>query len=81
VIIGTPHATLGQEPFAIVEDLKGKSIEQIKAHVITMCGRDWQLGGAAELKDLGLKSFPINPTGKIMKTELLRPVTEYVAVH
>jgi hypothetical protein len=81
VIIGTPHATLGQEPFGIVEDLKGKSIEQIKAHVITMCGPDWQLGGAVELKGLGLESFPINSTGKIMKTKLLRPVTEYIAVH
>jgi len=49
--------------------------------VITMCGPDWQLGGAVELKDLGYDSFPINSTGKIQKTELLRPVTEYVAVH
>jgi len=64
-----------------VEDLKGKSIQEIKSHVITMCGPDWQLGGAVELKDLGYDSFPINSTGKIQKTELLRPVTEYVAVH
>jgi hypothetical protein len=46
-----------------------------------MCGPDWQLGGAVELKGLGLESFPINSTGKIMKTKLLRPVTEYIAVH
>lgn len=64
-----------------MEDLKGKTLEQVKAYVIAMCGPDWQLGGAVELKALGFDSFPINSTGKIQKTELLRPVTEYVAVH
>lgn len=64
-----------------MEDFKGKTVEQIKSHVIAMCGPDWQLGGAVELKDLGFDSFPINPSGKIQKTDLLRPVTEYVAVH
>lgn len=79
--MGKPHPTLGQEPFAIVEDFNGKSINEIRAHVIAVCGRDSQLGGAADLTSLGFASFPINLSGKIQKTDLIRPVEEYIAVH
>lgn len=81
MVIGNPHPTLGQEPFAIVESFEGKTVDEIMAHVVTMCGKDWQLGGAVELKALGLASFPINPTGKTQKTALVRPLAEYLAVH
>jgi hypothetical protein len=64
-----------------VKDFGGKTVEEIKAHVVDMCGHDWQLGGAVELKALGLASFPINPTGKTQKLALVRPLAEYLAVH
>lgn len=81
MVLGKPHPILGQEPFAIVEDFNGKTIDEIHAHVIAVCGRDSQLGGAADLKSLGLASFPLNLSGKIQKTDLIRPVEEYIAVY
>lgn len=81
MVVGKPHSTLGQVPFAVAEDFNGRSVDEIRAHVIAVCGPDSQLGGAAELKSLGFASFPLNLTGKIQKTDLVRPVSEYIMVH
>lgn len=70
-MVGRPHPTLGQEPFAILQSFNGKSEADLSAHVVAMYGPDWVLGGAIELKELGLETFPLNPTGKIQKLDLL----------
>ncbi|KAG9568140.1 acetyl-CoA synthetase-like protein, partial [Aureobasidium melanogenum] len=70
-VVGRPHPTLGQEPFAILQSFNGKSESDLSAHVIAMYGPDWVLGGAIQLKTLGLETFPTNATGKIQKLDLL----------
>ncbi|KAG9594574.1 acetyl-CoA synthetase-like protein, partial [Aureobasidium melanogenum] len=70
-VVGRPHPTLGQEPFAILRSFNEKSKSDLSAHVIAMHGPDWVLGGAIELKTLGLETFPTNATGKIQKLDLL----------
>lgn len=79
VVIGKSHPTLGQEPFAIAQNFNGKKAEDLAAHVIDMFGPDWKLGGAVELEALGLGSFPLNPSGKIQKSDLAIPFAEYLA--
>lgn len=69
--MGRPHPTLGQEPFAILRSFNGKSESDLTAHVIATYGPDWVLGGAIELKKLGLETFALNPTGKVQKLNLL----------
>jgi len=61
---------LGQEPIAILESFNGKSPEDLAKRVIEMFGPDWKLGGAIELSALGLKTFPLNATAKVQKSEL-----------
>jgi hypothetical protein len=78
VVVGKSHPTLGQEPIAILESFNGKSAEDLAGRVIEMFGPDWQLGGVIEMKALGLESFPLNATGKIMKSEVLPLVDEYM---
>lgn len=78
--MGRPHPTLGQEPFAILRSFNGKSESDLKAHVIATYGPDWVLGGAIELKTLGLESFPLNLTGKVQKLDLLAALAESPAV-
>ncbi|KAG9868714.1 acetyl-CoA synthetase-like protein, partial [Aureobasidium melanogenum] len=43
-VVGRPHPTLGQEPFAILQSFNGKSESDLSAHVIAMYGPDWVLG-------------------------------------
>ncbi|KAK6000887.1 hypothetical protein QM012_002970 [Aureobasidium pullulans] len=79
-VVGRPHPTLGQEPFAILQSFNGKSEADLSAHVIATYGPDWVLGGAIELKALGLDTFPLNPTGKIQKLDLLEALAKSSAV-
>ena len=47
--------------------------------MIEICGPDWALGGAIEMRALGLTSFPLNATGKIQKSEITPLVEEYMS--
>ncbi|KAK3680255.1 hypothetical protein LTR78_000633 [Recurvomyces mirabilis] len=69
--ITSPTPGVGQEPFAIVQDLKAKTEQQLKQHVLDLFGKDYALAGAASLAQLGLKAFPLNATGKVQKLDLL----------
>ncbi|CAK1361817.1 4-coumarate--CoA ligase 2 [Cercospora beticola] len=77
-VLAWPHATLGQVPFAVVEDLHGKTAEDVKSQVLTMFGKDYALEGVVTLRQLGLNSWPLNATGKLMKLELMPKVEEYL---
>ncbi|KAI5359126.1 putative AMP-dependent synthetase/ligase, ANL domain, AMP-binding enzyme domain superfamily [Septoria linicola] len=79
-VLGLPHELLGQVPFAVVEDLQGKTVEELKREVLDKFGKDYVLEGVATFQELGLKEWPLNATGKIMKLELVPRVTEYLEV-
>ncbi|PPJ57210.1 hypothetical protein CBER1_02812 [Cercospora berteroae] len=77
-VLAWPHATFGQVPFAVVEDLHGKTAEEVKSQVLIMFGKDYALEGVVTLRQLELESWPLNATGKIMKLELIPKVREYL---
>lgn len=70
-VLAYPHSTLGQEPLVVVQDLNGKTEDEIREEVVRMFGKDYAVGPVLTLKQLGLTAFPLNLTGKIMKSELL----------
>lgn len=76
-VIGVPHETLGQEPFAVVKDLNGRSKEQVIDFVFVTFGKDSPLRGIATLSDLGFSHWPLGSTGKILKRELILAVASY----
>ena len=67
-VFGIPHAELGQEPYAVTESLKEKTEAQVKQHVIDVFGEASALAGACTLDQLGLSQFPLNATGKVMRS-------------
>jgi 4-coumarate--CoA ligase len=69
-VIGWPHPEMGEAPLAIVENLNGKTTEQILEEVIRKFGPEYALEKVITLEQLGLRAWPLNATGKIMKTEL-----------
>ncbi|PSK42035.1 4-coumarate--CoA ligase-like 7 [Elsinoe australis] len=77
-VLAVTHSTLGQEPFAILESSGSKSEEDIKKQVEGVCGQDWAIRGAVELRTLGLKRFPLNPSAKIDKLALRGPLDSYL---
>lgn len=77
-MVAIPHHVLGNEPFAVLGALNGKTEAQVKSHVRTVFGKDYALGGLASLEQLGLAEFPFNPTRKIMKSEVRKAVIKYL---
>ncbi|KAH8807228.1 putative amp dependent CoA ligase [Xylogone sp. PMI_703] len=78
IVVPTPHHVLGTEPFVTLRSLNGKTEAQIKDHVRAVFGRDYTLGGLVTLKQLGLAEFPLNPTHKIIKSEVQAAVLKYL---
>ena len=64
------HHVLGSEPFVVLSTMNGKNEAEIKAHVRAVFGKDYAIGGLASLKQLGLVEFPLNPTHKVIKSEV-----------
>lgn len=83
-ILGLPHPTLGQEPFAVVSSLESSSRDRtytkddLRQRIIDVFGAEYGLGGVATLPELGLSQFPVNATGKIPKRELEAPVAAWI---
>ena len=77
-VVAVPHPALGHEPFAVLENLNGKSEEEIKEHVLHEFGENYVLRGAVSLKQIGLYKFPINATHKIIKFEVRTAVLEHI---
>jgi hypothetical protein len=77
-VVAVPHPALGHEPFAVLDNLNGKSEEEIKEHVLHALGGDYVLGGAVSLKQIRLHKFPINATHKIVKFEVRTAVLEHI---
>lgn len=78
IVVPVPHQVLGAEPFAVLSSYNDKTEGQIKDHVRAVFGRDYGLGGLASLKQLGLVEFPLNPTHKIIKSEVQTAVVKHL---
>ncbi|KAI0595128.1 hypothetical protein F4775DRAFT_605405 [Biscogniauxia sp. FL1348] len=78
IVVPAPHHVLGAEPFAVLSTYNGKTEQQIKDHVRAVFGRDYALGGLASLKQLELVEFPLNPTHKIIKSEVQSAVLRHI---
>ncbi|KAL8747708.1 MAG: hypothetical protein Q9190_000449 [Brigantiaea leucoxantha] len=78
VVIPIAHHVIAHEPYAVLSGYGGKSEDEIKRHVRTIFGRDHALGGVASLQQLGLDGFPVNPTHKIVKSEVQAAVLKYL---
>lgn len=79
-ILGLPHKSLGQVPYAVVEDLRGKTVEEVKRKVLDKFGKDYVLEGVVTFAQLDLREWPLNATGKIMKLELIPKVIGHLDV-
>lgn len=77
-VIGWPHPQIGAVPLAIVEDMKGKTADEVKEEVLRKFGKDYALEHVMSLEQLGLQTWPLNPTGKVMKMELRPKVEEFL---
>ena len=78
IVVPAPHHVLGAEPFAVLSSYNGKNESQIKDHVRVVFGKDYALGGLASLQQLGLVEFPLNPTHKIIKSEVQSAVVKHL---
>jgi 4-coumarate--CoA ligase len=77
-VVPAPHAVLGTEPFAVIENFANATAEQIKEHVRAVLGANNALGGVVALKQLGLVEFPFNATHKVVKTDVQAAVIKYL---
>ena len=78
ILVSVPHHVLGAEPFVVLGSYNGKTKAQISAHVRAVFGRDYSLGGLASLKQLALVEFPLNPTHKVIKSDVQAAVTRHL---
>lgn len=78
IVVPVTHHVLGAEPFAVLTSYNDKTEGQIKDLVRAVFGRDYGLGGLASLKQLGLVEFPLNPTHKIIKSEVQTAVVKHL---
>lgn len=78
-VVALPHEQLGQEAFAVVKSLNGKSKDDVRKQVEDLFGKDYVLCGFATLEELGLQEFPLNATGKIVKRELEGLIATFLA--
>jgi hypothetical protein len=78
IVVPAPHHVLGAESFAVLSSYNGKTEAQIKNHVQVVFGTDYALGGLASLKQLGFVEFPLNPTRKVIKSEIQTAVVKHL---
>ncbi|KAK4233722.1 hypothetical protein C8A03DRAFT_19245 [Achaetomium macrosporum] len=78
IVVSVPHDVLGAEPFAVLSAYNGKTADQIKERVRAVLGKHYMLGGLVSLEQLGLAAFPLNPTHKVVKSEVQTAVVNYL---
>lgn len=59
-----------------METAGARSRDEIEQHLHDVFGKDYALGGVATLQQLGLDTFPLNATGKVMKITLQAKLRE-----
>lgn len=60
-----------------------QTLKQIDAHaiqdqVVRLLGTDYQLAGIISLEALGMTTFPVNDTRKIIKSQIKEAVMRYI---
>ncbi|PIA97621.1 4-coumarate--CoA ligase-like 5 [Cercospora beticola] len=67
-VFGVPHEIDGESVVAVIDSADPSNTpERIKQIVQESLGNDYALDEVYSLGDLGLRSFPIGPTGKILR--------------
>lgn len=78
MVVSIPHHVLGEEPYAVVADFKGRSQQEVCQRVREVFGSGSALGGVVSLKQLGWTAFPMNATRKIVKGDVKAAARSYV---
>ncbi|KAI9716625.1 MAG: hypothetical protein M1828_007603 [Chrysothrix sp. TS-e1954] len=78
-VIGVPDKLYGEAPLAIIELVGDANVSkaQIEEKALKELGADYRLADVLFLKDLGLDAFPLNATGKVLKTKLREVVNSH----
>lgn len=77
-VVAVPSPTLGNQPFAVVNNLNGRLSDQINTEVKWLLGEDYGLAGVVTLEQIGLDAFPVNATHKIVKFEVQKAVLRFL---
>ena len=67
---GIPDPILGENPIAVVRSTDGSDERTLKKVVVDTMGPDFALGHVLTLEKLGFSDWPVNETGKVIKTKL-----------
>lgn len=73
-VVGVPDARLGEATCAVVRDTNGKTKDDISRHVMSSSGQPILLDQVFTLHELGLNTFPINHTYKVVRSTLKEAV-------
>ena len=72
-----PDEIDGEAVVAVVESADAvEAQEAIKAYVVRSLGKDYALSELYTLADLGMRQFPLGPTGKILNLALKKAVLD-----
>ncbi|KAK4096245.1 acetyl-CoA synthetase-like protein [Parathielavia hyrcaniae] len=78
-VIGLPSPMNGDVPYPIVERFPERVGESdMKEYFVNAVGSSYCLGTILTLEQLGMESWPMTATGKVMKRELERAALEYM---
>ncbi|KAK3297264.1 uncharacterized protein B0H64DRAFT_440737 [Chaetomium fimeti] len=81
-VIGLPSPMNGEVPYPIVDRLpEGTSQGDMREYFSNAVGSSYCLGTVLTLEQLGMKSWPLTVTGKVLKRELEYAATEYMRKH
>lgn len=77
-VVPVPSTELGHEPVAVVSSLDGRPKVEVSAHIEGTFGQAYVLGNVLELNEVGLADWPINASGKMMRTEVQQAVLNHL---
>jgi 4-coumarate--CoA ligase len=81
-VIGLPSPMNGEVPYPIVERLPGGvSPGDMREYFIKTVGSSYSLGAILTLEQLGMKSWPLTASGKVLKRELVSAALECMRKH
>ena len=78
VVFGVDHPVYGAEPWTVLGSFNDKTEADVKQHILDKFGKDYALGGAVSLTDLGYTAMPLNTTGKIVKLDLKKALLTHL---
>ncbi|KAL4821352.1 hypothetical protein BDW67DRAFT_190898 [Aspergillus spinulosporus] len=78
MINGTACVVNAGGPFAVLARYTGKTMAQVRRHVVRTLGKSNALNGVVYLHQLGLEMFPVNGTHKIARREVEEAVLAYL---